>query len=231
VETSADDGTTTRILLDLGSGALGSLQRFVDPRTIDAVFLTHLHPDHFLDMCGFYVFRKYHPHGPLSRIPVHGPRETPRRVAGAYGLAEHPGMKREFDFRAVQAGVSVTVGGLVVDFTRVAHPVEAYAIRVGDGSASLVYSGDTGPCDALVELARGTDLLLAESSFLGTDDNPGGLHLTGGQAGEAAAKAGVATLVLTHIPPWHDPQDAYDEARAAYDGRVEVARTGSTYEV
>ncbi|HET6626664.1 MAG TPA: MBL fold metallo-hydrolase [Nocardioidaceae bacterium] len=224
------EGRTWRILLDLGSGALGTLQRYADPLALDAVFLSHLHPDHCFDMSGYYVMRKYHPDGAAPRIPVHGPKGTAKRLAQAYGLPEKPGMNDEFDFCEYD-GQPVAVGPFQVSSTRVEHPVTAYALRVAHGDTSLVYSGDTGPCDALVTLAKGSELLLAESSFVEGHDNPGGLHLTGKQAGEAAARAGVSTLVLTHIPPWHDRQAAVEEARPAYDGRIELAHTGATYTV
>ena len=90
--------------LDLGNGALGQLHRYVDPLTIDAVFLSHLHADHCLDLCGYYVMRKYHPTGAQPRIPVWGPPDTPGRMARAYDLPLDPGMTEEFDFRAPRAG-------------------------------------------------------------------------------------------------------------------------------
>ena len=67
------EGRTWRVLMDLGSGAFGVLQRYVDPLDVDAVLLSHLHADHCLDLCGFYVMRKYHPSGPPPRLPVWGP--------------------------------------------------------------------------------------------------------------------------------------------------------------
>lgn len=224
------DGRTTRILLDLGSGALGVLHEYVDPLDVDMVFLTHLHPDHFFDMSGYYVMRKYHPDGPPARIPVYGPAGTAERLAKAYGLPPDPGMHEEFDFR-IYDGQSVRVGPFTVDVTRVVHPVEAYAVKVSDGTRTLVYSGDTGPCTALVELAKDADLLLAEASFREGGEYPEALHMTGREAGQAAVDAGVGTLVLTHIPPWYDKQLAYDEARPVFDGRIEIASTGSTYSI
>ena len=92
-------------------------------------------------------------------------------------------------------------------------------------------TGDTGPCDALTSLAKGADLLLAEASFLTDGENPPNLHMTGRDAAETAAAAGVGMLVLTHIPPWHDPQEVLAEARPAYDGRLELARTGASYDL
>ena len=114
---------------------------------------------------------------------------------------------------------------------QVVHPVLAYALRVEAGGSVLTYSGDTGPCDALVEAAKGADLLLSEAAFQTGGDNPPALHLTGAEAAAAATAAGAGRLVLTHIPPWHDKQVALAEARAGYDGPVELAETGATYDL
>ena len=89
------EGRTWRILLDLGSGALGALHRYADPLGVDAVLLSHLHPDHCSDIAGYYVMRKYHPDGPQPRIPVFGPRGTAKRMATSYGLPAQPGMNKE----------------------------------------------------------------------------------------------------------------------------------------
>ena len=91
------DGRTWRILLDLGSGALGALHRYVDPLAVDGVFLSHLHADHCLDLCGYYVMRKYHPTGAQPQIPVWGPPGTAERMARAYDLPVDPGMTEEFE--------------------------------------------------------------------------------------------------------------------------------------
>lgn len=225
------DGRTWRILLDLGSGSLGALQRYVDPLDVDAVFLTHLHPDHCFDISGYYVLRKYHPGGPHPRIPVYGPEGTAVRMARAYGLPREPGMNGQFEFRGYVEDQPIHLGPYTLQAARVVHPVHAFAIRVAQDDSSFVYSGDTAPSETLVRLAKGSDLLLAEASFREGTDNPSGVHLTGKEAGEAATLAGVGTLVLTHIPPWDDKQAAFDEARPSYDGRLELARTGATYNI
>ncbi len=224
------EGRTWRILLDLGSGALGTLHRYVDPLDVDAVFLSHLHPDHCFDISGYYVMRRYHPDGPQPRIPIHGPSRTAEQMARAYGLPEQTGMNQEFEFRGYD-GQPTRLGPFTVDVARVVHPVTAFAIRVSVGNATLVYSGDTGPCGELVELAKGADLLLAEASFREGVVNPEDLHMTGKDAGQAAADAGVGMLVLTHIPPWYEKQLAHDEARLVFDGRIELASTGATYDI
>jgi ribonuclease BN (tRNA processing enzyme) len=225
------DGRTWRILLDLGNGSLGQLHRYADPLTIDAVFVSHLHADHCLDLCGYYVMRKYHPTGPQPRIPVWGPAGTAARMARAYDLPPEPGMTEEFDFRVYDDSAPVEVGPFRVAARQVVHPVTAFALTVTAGGRTLTYSGDTGPCPALDEVADGAHLLLAEASFRTGDDNPPDLHMTGADCGRTAAKAGVERLVLTHVPPWHDPADAEAEARAEWSGPVELARAGATYDV
>jgi ribonuclease BN (tRNA processing enzyme) len=219
-----------RLLLDLGSGALGPLQRHIDPLTVDAILVTHLHADHFFDISGYFVLRKYHPNGCAPRIPVYGPRTMNVHVAQAYGLPPEPGMNAEFDFHELEPG-PLRVGPFAVTAGRVDHPVEAYGFRIEHGDRVLTYSGDTAPCTALVELAREADLLLVEASFRDGADNPPHLHMTGSEAGALASEAAARQVVLTHIPPWHDKQDAVREARTAYPGPVALAAEGSVFEL
>lgn len=223
------EGRTWRILLDLGNGALGELHNHADPLTIDAVLVSHLHADHCMDLCGYYVMRKYHPSGPQPKIPVWGPSGTADRMARAYDLPLDPGMHEEFDFRVL--GDPVQIGPFSVEPRRVVHPVAAFAFRVTANGRTLAYSGDTGPCAELDELATGAHLLLAEASFRSGADNPPDLHLTGADCGRTASRAGVERLVLTHIPPWYSTDVALDEARAEWDGPVDLARVGATYDV
>jgi ribonuclease BN (tRNA processing enzyme) len=223
-------GRTWRILLDLGNGALGSLQRYSDANNIDAVFLSHLHADHCLDLCGYYVMRKYHPAGSLPKIPVYGPADTARRMAKAYDLDENPGMSEEFDF-IPYGNTALEFGPFTVTARRVVHPVTAYALRVEAGGRVLAYSGDSGVCPGLDDTARDADVFLCEASFLEGAPNPADLHLTGADAGRTAAGARVQHLLLTHIPPWHDPQVVLGEAVEEYDGKVELSTPGTTYDV
>jgi ribonuclease BN (tRNA processing enzyme) len=229
VEVDDAAGRTWRVLLDLGNGALGALHKYADPLSIDAVLLSHLHADHCLDLASYYVLRKYHPTGPQRPIPVWGPTRTADRMARAYDLPLDPGMRHEFEFHE-WAG-SIEFGPFAIDAIPVAHPVPAFGLRVTAGGATLAYSGDTGPCPALDDVARSADLFLAEASFRSLDDNPPDLHLTGTDGALVATRAGAKRLVLTHIPPWYDAQIALAEAVAAFAGPVELARAGATYDL
>ncbi len=220
---------TWRILLDLGNGALGALHRYADPLHIDGVFLSHLHADHCLDLCGYYVMRKYHPLGPQPPLPVWGPAGVAGRLARAYDLPEDPGMTEQFTF-GEYAG-AVRLGPFTVEPVRVVHPVAAYSLRVSAGGRVLAYSGDTAPCAAFDRAAEGADLLLAEASFRVGHHEPPDIHLTGRDVGRTAAAAGVGRVLLTHIPPWHDPQRAVDEAVTAWNGPLDLARPGEVHEV
>jgi ribonuclease BN (tRNA processing enzyme) len=219
-----------RLVVDLGSGALGPLQSYVSLDDVDAVVLSHLHPDHCMDLCGYFVYRKYHPDGPRPPIPVYGPEGSGDRLAQAYGSLDALGMSAEFDFRAYPSGL-LTLGPLTLSAMRVDHPGEAYGLRIETGGRSLAYTGDTAVCPALDELAQGCDLLLAEASFLESEDNPDHLHLTGRQAAAVAERAGAGRLVITHVPPWQSADAVLAEARAEYRGPLSLAAPGDVYEI
>lgn len=224
------EGRTWRLVMDLGSGALGTLQRFADPLEIDAVLISHLHADHCLDLCGYHVLRRYHPSGKQPVLPVYGPEGTADHLARAYDLPLDPGMREEFDFRT-WSPEPFTIGPFSVQAVPVKHPVPAYSLRVSAGGRTLGYSGDCGPCDGLSAATQGVDLLLAEASFEEGADNPEDLHMTGKECAELAIAGEVGQLVLTHIPPWHDPSVVHAEAAALWNGPLSLARVGATYEV
>ena len=231
---------TFSLLIDCGPGAMGALYRYIDPCEVDAIALSHLHPDHCLDMCGYYVAARYSPNAPWPKRPVYAPADAGSRLARAY---EVTGNRREvsesgvsfaehFDWHTWQP--SQRIGPFMVRTVRVAHPVDAYGIRVEEdvpGGGAMVYSGDTGPSEALVQLANSVDLLLVESAFLDDPGNPHGMHLSGAQAAAIGQDAGVAAIVLTHIPPWHEPERVLAEATPHFDGPVSLAKPGAAWDI
>jgi ribonuclease BN (tRNA processing enzyme) len=217
-----------RLLLDLGNGAFGALQGLADPDTVDAVYLSHLHADHCLDVAPFVVWHRYSGRASRKIVPLYAPVAAERRLALAYD-ADGEGITDVFDFVPIGPG-SFTLGPFEVTLVRTAHPIECYAIRLTVDGRSLVYTGDTGPCEPVIDLARGADVLLAEAAHPPGPGLPDGLHLTGREAGEHAAAAGVGRLLLTHIPAWVDEIGQLFAASAVFS-ETELVHAGATYDI
>ncbi|MGH3670851.1 MAG: MBL fold metallo-hydrolase [Pseudonocardiaceae bacterium] len=224
----------TSVVLDLGNGTFGALQRHLDPFTLSGVLLSHLHPDHCADISAMAVYRRFHPNPPpVDPTPLYGPREAAERLAAAYapsaGERAVTDLSDVYDFRS--HGAKAQIGPFELRTAPVEHPCEAYALRLRHEDRVLVYSGDTGPCRPLVELATGADVLLVEASWPDRPDNPSGIHMSGRDAGEAAAAAGVGRLLITHVPPWTYAAGVLAEAKAVFDGPAALVRAGAHYEI
>lgn len=231
----ADDGARPwRVVFDLGSGAVGPLQRYVEMGAIDAVLLSHSHPDHAADAQALSVALRYgYPDPFRDALPLYGPTGigevlSELDAASAFVVTElHP--------TPVQP-VSLAIGPLTITVAPAWHPVPALAFRVDGpaedgGRATFTYTGDTDRTEPIDALAEGVDLLLAEAGWAQGDTPEGrdGVHMTGRQAGELARDAHPGRLVLTHIPPWGDREATSIEARAVFDGSVDLATVGMRF--
>ncbi|HEX2063820.1 MAG TPA: MBL fold metallo-hydrolase [Acidimicrobiales bacterium] len=212
-------GAGATLWLDAGSGTMANLQRHVDLDQVDAVVLSHEHPDHWSDVEGYRVALAYAIE--RSGFPVYAP-EGVRRL-----LSTDPGPT--FDWRTVSDGDQVEVGGLRLRFSRTDHPPETLAVRIDGDGRSLGYSADTGRGWSFEALGAGIDLALCEATYVGESDVPG--HLTAAEAATMAAQCRVGHLVLTHLFPTVDPERTRAEAEAAYGGPVDVARLHEEYQV
>ena len=225
-----------RIWLDAGTGAFGALQRVADYTRLEALVLSHIHPDHCLDFYPFYIARRFHPEE-LPRLPVYGPSGIKEVLAGLMVGEGIEKIDRFFDFRAVDEGDEVEAGGLRLTFARMDHPIHTLAVRAEPASGDsgiLTYSADTGPDSDLAGFARGSDLLLCEATYQeGRLGAP--VHLSARQAGETARQAGVRELVLTHHWPTFDPEVSLSEGTTATgaggETRVHLARPGAVFKV
>ncbi len=218
------------LVMDLGNGAWGPLQRVIAPDQIDALLLSHLHADHCADISALAVHLRYGlGQPPAAALPVWAPAGAGPRLAAISGdTADH--LRGVLEVTEMSEGTH-TLGPLSLTLTRVAHPVPAFGVRIEHAGGVLVYTGDSGPCRALEELAVGADVLLAEAGLAVQPGNPPDLHLTGADAGRLAAEAGVRHLVLTHIPPWNSVAEARQEAARAYEGQITVATSGWSLEI
>jgi ribonuclease BN (tRNA processing enzyme) len=237
VEADDDAGRTWRVVLDLGNGALGALQRYCDPADVDLFGVSHMHSDHCADLLVLGVYLRYRPTGRGPAVPVHAPEGAPARLAQMAGTDPATGLDGALDVHSWVEGEPIDVGPLRLEPVRVDHPLPAFGIRVTGPAeddpgrrVTLAYSGDTDHCAGLDDLATDADLLLCEAGFLeGRDDALRGVHLTGRRAGEVAAARGSRRLVLTHLVAWNDPSVTVAEARAVFHGPLDVARPGAVY--
>jgi ribonuclease BN (tRNA processing enzyme) len=228
------------VLVDCGSGVAGRIAPHVAPELLSGVVISHLHPDHYFDLVPLYYLLRFGNPRPTefgSRLSVYVPPGG-RAFFSRLGelIADRPAMLEDvFELCEYAPGREYLVGTLRFTFHQVQHYVLSHAMRIGarDGR-TLVFSSDVAPCPQLVEAARGADLFLCESALLDrSQDEPDPIrrgHMSAAEAGEVADAAGVRRLLLTHYrsSATHDAHHL-EAARAAYSGRLDLAREGSTY--
>lgn len=210
------------VLLDLGSGALNRLQRHVAPEDLAAVVITHLHPDHCVDLMALRVYMVWGP-GAGRALRVLGPPGLRDRLAAFSGSE---GWESAFRFEDLTGpgGERDLGGGVRLRYAAVPHLDPTYALRVEWGGGSVCFGADCAPGPELPELARGCDVLLCEASF-GAGAVPEGVaHLSARDAGEIARRAGAGRLLLTHCFPQNDRDAALAAAREAFGGPIDWAR-------
>ena len=236
----------TAVLLDCGNGVFSKLRRFRDYVAVDAVVVSHLHADHFLDLVPFAYALLYAPRQqpvPVDRWPgtdaparpvLHAPPGATAafdQVTGAWGA---PGLLgRAFEIREYAVDETLEVGTLRVRFRPVPHfaPTNAIEVSAAGRPGRIVYGSDHRPSDELVDFARGADALLIESTLPRPERDGDRGHLTPREAGEHGAAAGVARLVLMHVSDEMDELWARNCAAEAFGGPVEVAYEGLVIEV
>jgi ribonuclease BN (tRNA processing enzyme) len=228
-----EDGDA-RLLIDCGNGVFGKLRAVRDYRAVPAVVISHLHADHMLDLVPF-AYALTHGRGERVRprlVAPAGAAAVFRRVTGAWGSEDL--IERAFELDEYAPGETRDLDGLHLRFTEVPHYVTTCAIdvRAPDGRR-FTYGADCGPNDPIVELARGTDLLMLEATMLEPEEEggPSG-HLTAAQAGEHARHAGVSRLLVTHVSDELPADRVLAEARRGLRGdAVSITREGDAYEI
>ena len=233
----AFDAPEGAILVDCGGSPVQKLRRAgIDPASLAHVVLTHIHPDHAYGLPALVqsllLLGRRAPLAVWSRPEHVGPL---RDLLGVFRLWERPGL---FPIHLSPIGLDTgarafALGPFEVTTAPNDHgTMPNFAVRVDVAAgASVVYSSDTAPCDAVVALARGADILIHEATFPHRDRGRFGAHSTAAEAGEIAARAGVARLILVHIEAaYHDELEAMaEEARTRFGGRVEIARELEPY--
>lgn len=218
----------TSVWLETGTGTLANLQRHVALADLDAIVISHEHADHMIDLVPTYYARRYGGLGARA-LPLYAPPGVLDVVRGIVGSAEE--LPRTFDVHTVEPGSSLEIGPFRIATRRMAHfDLPALGFRIEADGATLAYTGDTGPCEAIEDLARDADLLLAEAVW--QDGDAGGpFHLSAREAGRYAAAAGARRLALTHLWPSRDADVSRAQAATEYGADVEIAVEDGHWEV
>lgn len=214
----------TRVWCDAGPGTFMSLP--VEPDLIDAVVISHQHPDHCTDVFAAYHAWTYRPE-PREPVPLFAPQSVWDRIVGF--IEKEPSC---FDFTPVVSGDTAGIGSLNVEFAEMDHPVPTVGSKWEGSNRTLFFTADTGPRGEWTGLAHGVDVMLAEASLQGdTGEKAVPHHLTASEAGRIARQVGASQLTLTHIPPYLDPSLSVAEAETMFDRPVRLAVPGTSFTV
>lgn len=220
-------GGGTTVWLEAGSGSMANLQKHIRLDEVDAVVISHEHPDHWADLNGFQVACAYGD-GP-DTVAVYAPSTLCEFM--------YQFNRRSLEWNVITDGSSAQIGGQSWRFSKTDHPPETLAARVDFEGASFGYTADTGDRWSPSALGDGLDVLMAEATFQDIDaaeiaaEGTAVGHLSARQAGELARAAGIPRLVITHIWPTHDAELSRRQAEEGFGGAVEVANEGDRFVV
>lgn len=218
----------TAIVLDLGQGAFTPLARALEPSTLTAVVVSHLHPDHFIDLVALRHYLRWE-FKPSRQVRVLGPSGLAGRLDA---LHDDPGFcSVALDMAGLEDGGRYELGDLVVEAARVWHTDDSYGFRVAHraGGTGLVYSGDCGRAEDLDALIRPGDTLLTEVSFGPGPADADAAHLDGPAVGDLAARTAPGRVLLTHLQMGFDVDATVASVQARYDGPVTMVWPGERY--
>jgi ribonuclease BN (tRNA processing enzyme) len=224
------EGGGASVLFDCGNGVLSNLHRVADPYALDAVFITHNHPDHFVDLYSMQAMLRYAPEGPRAPVPLFMPQGLFERMQLLLSERGAEEFREAFHLTEFTHKERIQVGSLLVTPYSVNHTEPTFALVAEADGARVCYTADTAPGPWAVEAARGADLVLSEATL--PEEYAGAApHMTSAQAGALARDAGAERLVLVHIWPTNDRARMAKTAQEVFGGLVTVATELDTFEV
>jgi ribonuclease BN (tRNA processing enzyme) len=219
------------LLLDCGNGSVANLLDAVDPAALDGIIISHLHPDHFVDLYGLHYALRFHPTG-AKKVDVYAPAGARKLMTSLLIGDSADSFVNHLPLHVVAAGERHELGPFEVELFAAYHPIETLASRIVVDGRIVAYSGDSAFTRDLVTCALDADLFICDSTWVSRDAPfPEGVHMTGTEAGTLAADASVERLMITHVFPQREPEQVAADAETVYDGIVWVARDREEYEL
>lgn len=219
------DSEDTVVWMDAGPGTLSNLQLHQQLENVDAIVLSHEHPDHWLELPVVYNAWKYCMD--IAPLNVYGTSGTKKLAENLIGQDLSP----VFNFHTIADGDAIEIGNQKWRFSQTDHPVETMAARVNFNGSSFAYSADTGPNWDPTSLISGVDLFLCEATFSNESEGKVNVHLSARQAGEMASQAKANRLVITHSMPEYHSHDLVNQASEAFGVPVEQAEINAIYTI
>ena len=217
-------GGGVNVLLDCGPGVVSNLQRHLPLTEIDAVVLTHSHPDHWLDFPVLRNALRYCLY--VDAVPAFGTAETLQKALVVLDDEVAP----TFVWTTIDPTSTLGIGGQRWRFVLTDHPVETLAPRVDVDDASFAFSADTGPYLDARQLGPDLDLFICEASLPVALEGMAP-HVSGREAAVLARSAGARRLALTHVVPGYDADQHRAEAEMEYGAAVEMADIGTVFDI
>ncbi|WP_042455174.1 MBL fold metallo-hydrolase [Neobacillus dielmonensis] len=207
-----------RLLIDCGSGVLAKLQNIVQPEQLDAVIISHYHPDHIADIGVLQHARLIQGYlgKDMDTLPVYG----------------HQSDQQEFSklsYKNIMKGIAyepnqeLRVGPFKVTFLKTDHPVPCYAMRFEAGGKAIVYTADSSFKEEFISFSQGAEVLVCECNFYANQNGKSAGHMNSTDAGRFAREADVKQLILTHLPHYGNLTELLDEASKEYTGIIKLA--------
>ena len=209
-----------RVLLDCGSGVLSELQNHMQPEELDAVVLSHYHPDHVADVGVLQ-------HALLIQQLLSGKKKT----VPIYGHTQDEFEFNKLTYKEITKGIAyfpdqpIKIGPFTFRFMQTKHPVPCFAMRIEVAGHILVYTGDSAYMEEFVDFAKDATILLCESNFYSDMNGADAGHMTAREAGVIAKKANVQLLILTHLPHYGEHQQLIKEAGEVFHREIALAKS------
>ncbi len=224
----ANDGTSSylltegdfHLLIDVGASAVSIMQNYMHPNDLDAVIISHYHPDHVADVGILQHIRLLSSSEDRPPVlPIYAHKEDAR----GYSYLDMNGVSKAHEYRANE---ELTIGPFQIRFLKTIHPVPCYAMRIEANGKALVYTADSAYQEAFIPFTKGADLLITDTNFFKDMAGKSKVHMASVEAGKVAQEAGVKMLLLSHLPQKGDLEQLKNEAKSIFTGDTKLAEKG-----